>query len=163
MHYLIVEHPFSLPSVALSISCGCYLLQCALAALALRVVFYSFRAWAVVRGDFPESEKAEDIAGAWKEWTFAQAFRECFSGFSQHKAHMNLWLDALIVFSELATYPVLLRYGYLATIGGWLALRTAGNWGGWKVSRTSFNRFLLNNILELAIAYFWLVRFVQPT
>ena len=64
-------------------------------------------------------------------------------------------------FCELATYPVLLRLGYLPVIGGWLALKTAGSWGGWSISRTSFNRFLLNNILELAISYFWLARYVN--
>ncbi len=119
------------------------------------MVVFAFRALAVTRGDFPDSEKEPE-----KEWTFLKAFWECFKGFSQSKAHADLWLNALIGFAELAAYPVLLKTGYLTTIGGWLALKTAGNWSGWKVSRTSFNRFLLSNLLELAIAYFWLTRYV---
>jgi hypothetical protein len=162
---LLIKEQFSLPNWTLSIPVWCYLLQCAIATLVLRIIFFTFRAWAVMRGDFPDSEKGPDKGKPepGKEWSFTRAFWECFSGFSSSKAHADLWLNAFIGFAELATYPVLLRLGYLATIGGWLALKTAGSWGGWKVSRTSFNRFLLNNILELAIAYFWLLRYVQQT
>jgi hypothetical protein len=141
----------------------CYLLQCVFGTLVLRVIFFTFRAWAVQRGDFPDSVK-EDGRGEpepGKGWPFRRAFWECFNGFSQSKAHADLWLNALIGFAELAAYPVFMKLGYMTAIAGWLAVKTAGSWGGWKVSRTSFNRFLLNNILTLAIAYFWLTRFAQ--
>ena len=151
------EHPFTLPTYTFSIPVWCYLLQCLLGTLVLRVIFFTFRAWAVQRGDFPDSDKED----SWKNWSFKRAFWECFNGFSQDKAHADLWLNAFIGFAELAAYPVFMKLGYMTAIAGWLAVKTAGSWGGWKVSRTSFNRFLLNNILELAIAYFWLVRFVQ--
>jgi hypothetical protein len=126
------------------------------------VIFFMFRAWAVQRGDFPDSENSETKhPQPGLGWPYWKAFRVCFNGFSQSKAHADLWLNAIIGFFELAAYPVLLKLGYMTIIGGWLAVKTAGSWGGWKVSRTSFNRFLLNNILELAIAYLWLTRFVQ--
>jgi hypothetical protein len=32
---------------------------------------------------------------------------------------------------------------------------------GWQASRTSFNRFLLFNLLNLVVSYFWLSHFVQ--
>jgi hypothetical protein len=140
------EHPFTIPIYTFSIPVWCYLLQCVLGTLVLRIIFFTFRAWAVQRGDFPDSEKEIE----WKDWSFGRAFGECFKGFS-----------ALIGFAELAAYPVFIKLGYLTAIAGWLAVKTAGAWGGWKVSRTSFNRFLLNNILELAIAFLWLTRYVQ--
>ncbi len=86
----------------------CYLLQCAIATLLLRVIFFAFRATAVVRGDFPGSdpEPGKDSHEPGKDWTFWRAFWECFSGFSQSKAHADLWLNALIGFCELVAYPV---------------------------------------------------------
>jgi hypothetical protein len=117
-----------------------------------------------MRGDFPDSEKKPDekfMEQPGKGWSFWRAFWECFKGFSQYKAHADLWLNALIGFCELAAYPVLLKTDSYPIIGGWLVIRTAGSWGGWSVSRTSYNRYLLNIILELALAFFWLSSFVQ--
>jgi hypothetical protein len=153
---------FSLPCWSLSVPFWCYLLQCLIATILLRVIFFAFRAAAVIRGDFPGSDPEPDKPNEpGKGWTFRHAFWECFIGFSQSKAHADLGLNAIIGFFELAAYPILFGTGYIAVVGGWLVLKTAGNWGGWTVSRTSFNRFLLNNILELAISYFWLMRYIH--
>jgi hypothetical protein len=132
----------------------------------LRVVFFLFRARAVQLGDFPDSESNNIFQGIkfhepGEAWPFWHAFWECFKGFGANKAHADLWLNFFIGFAELAAYPILMKTGFLSTIAAWLALRTAGSWSGWRVSRTSFNRFLFNNICELAIAYFLLTRFVQ--
>lgn len=145
-----------LPLYQLSIPRLVYLLYCALATVGLRCVFFAFRACAVTRGDFPGSERQPGVG-----WTFRKAFWECFVGFSEHRAHADLWLNAAIGFCELAAYPVLLKTENFSIIGGWLVIRTAGNWSGWSVSRTSFNRYLLNIIFELALAYFWLSNYVQ--
>jgi hypothetical protein len=157
--------PFALPHWYLSIPVMCYLVFCIIGTIALRALFFMFRAWAVQRGDFPGSKSNSDKEDVHIEpgegWPFWQAFWECFKGSSKHKAHADLWLNAFIGFAELAAYPVLLKTGYLTVIGGWLLVKTAGSWGGWKISRTSFNRFLLNNISELAIAYLLLTRYVQ--
>jgi hypothetical protein len=145
-----------LPPWQLLIPACSYLLLCAFATVGLRCLFSAFRACAIMRGDFPDSDKEPG-----KDWHFWQAFWESFKGFSQSKAHADLWLNAFIGFFELAAYPILLKTETYSIIGGWLIIRTAGNWGGWSVSRTSYNRYLLNIILELAIAYFWLARYVQ--
>ena len=130
-----------------------YVLQCVLATILLRMIFFAFRAAAVVRGDFPGSDpEGERPREPGREWSYWRAFWECFYGFGHSRAHADLWLNAFIGFWELAAYPILLKTGRFEIIGGWLLLKTAGAWGGWKVSRTSFNRFLLNNLLELAIA-----------
>jgi hypothetical protein len=157
---------FDLPDWYLSIPLLCYLSLCVVGSISLRAVFFTFRAWAVRRGDFPDSASNSQKEGAGSPepgegWPFWQAFWECFKGFSEYKAHADLWLNGLIGFAELAAYPVLMKTGYLTAIGGWLLLKTAGSWSGWKVSRTSFNRFLLNNICELGIAYLLLTRYVQ--
>jgi hypothetical protein len=145
---------FALPDWYLSVPVTYYLLLCIVGTIALRAVFFTFRAWAVQRGDFPDSaSNSRRDAGVSPElgegWPFWRAFWECFKGFSTQKAHADLWLNGLIGFAELVAYPVLLKTGYLTVIGGWVLLKTAGSWSGWRVSRTSFNRFLLNNICEL--------------
>ena len=151
-----MRNDLALPTWGLTTAGWAYLLQCAGFALVVRLIFSVFRAMAVRRGDFPESEKEPG-----KNWGPVRAFWECFKGFSKSKAHADLWLHWLIWFAELAAYPVLIKMGYFSTIGGWLALKTAGGWSGWKVSRTSFNRFLLANLMVLAVAFFWLSHYVQ--
>jgi len=140
----------------LSLGVPCYLILCAFLALLLRIVVCVFRAWAIQRGDFPDSENEPG-----RGWPFHLAFWECFKGFSRNTAHVDLWLSAVIGFAELAAYPVLLRLGHWSLIGAWLALKTSGQWGGWRVSRTSFNRFLLSNLLNLGLSFFWLARYVS--
>ena len=131
-------------------------MQCVIATVLIRIFIFLFRARAVVTGDFPGSDKGAHGKG----WTFLHAFSECFKGFGRIPAHADLWLNALIGFFDLAAYPVLLKTGHLEVIGAWLAVRTAGAWGGWGSSRTSFNRFLLSNLLELFISYVWLTHYV---
>jgi hypothetical protein len=55
-------------------------------------------------------------------------------------------------FLELAIYPVLINIGYYAVVGGWVGIKTAGSWMGYSQSRTSFNRFLLFNIITVLAA-----------
>jgi hypothetical protein len=146
----------NLPCWTLSVPTWCYLFQCAVSTVLIRIFIFLFRARAVVIGDFPSSDKEPG-----KGWTFWRAYWECFKGFGGIPAHADLWLNALIGFFDLAAYPVLFKNGRLDVIGAWLAVRTAGAWGGWQSSRTSFNRFLLSNLLELFISYFWLSRYVS--
>src|SRR5260370_31972568 len=95
---------FSLPTWTLVTPLWCYLLWCAIATLVVRIIVFGFRALAVIRGDFPDS-----CTEPGKGWPFARAFWECFKGFSNSKAHADLWLNSLIGFAGLAAYPVLLK------------------------------------------------------
>jgi hypothetical protein len=72
----------------------------------------------------------------------------------------DYWLNFFIGVAELCAYPVLIASGQVEVIGGWVAIKTAGQWQAWQKCRTSFNRFLLGNILILAISYLWLQHFV---
>ncbi|HXW57066.1 MAG TPA: hypothetical protein VEJ67_15060 [Candidatus Cybelea sp.] len=153
-----------IPAWQLTIGWGWYLLLCALTSVILRVVIFLLRACAVVRGDFPDGEREpgkEHLHQSGKGWTFRRAFWECFKGFGKYKAHADLWLNWIIGFVELAAYPVLIRTEAYTIIGGWLLIRAAGAWGGWSISRTSYNRHLFNILLELTLAYFWLSRYVE--
>lgn len=140
----------------LSICMSEYLIYCAAFTIFLRVVSCWFRAHAVIRGDFPNSDTEPGT-----DLLFWEAFKECFYGFRRSKAHADFWTNAMLGFAELFAYPILLKLDDVAILGGWLAIRTAFSWSGWSVSRTSFNRFLLINVAEIAIAYFWLSQFIQ--
>jgi hypothetical protein len=121
-------------------------------------VFHSLlRARAVQKGDFPHDKGREQaiIKDYWK------AFGYCFWGYNDFREHSDLWIPAGIGVIELAAYPVLLILGQVVIIGGWIGIKTAGGWMGWHASRTSFNRFLLFNLLNLLVSYFWLSHYVQ--
>lgn len=144
---------YPLPCWTLSVPFwSCYLLWCVFYTLVLRVIFCGFRAAAMARNEFYAQDPRP-----WKWWA---ALLQCNYGFG-HKEHADFWLNGLVGLGELLAYPVLLETGYFGVIGAWLGIKTAGSFSGWKHSRTSFNRFLLNIILELAIAYFCLARFVH--
>jgi hypothetical protein len=113
------------------------------------------RALAVQRGDFPDSNESNTIEKFWP------AFKICFHGFKMSKEHSDLWLPFLIGFAELFAFPIFLKLDAYSILGGWLVLKTAGGWLGWRASKTSFNRFLVVNITNLAVSYFWLVRYID--
>lgn len=142
----------------LTIGWPCYIICCLLAALGLRLLHSFWRALAVQKGDFPHDRDREAFVVI-KE--FGRAFRYCFWGNNECKEHSDLWLPFFIGAFELAAYPILLALGQLVVIGGWLGIKTAGGWLGWQASRTSFNRFLLFNLFNLALSYFWLSHYVQ--
>ena len=126
--------------------------------LAFRVAHSLLRARAIQIGDFPHEKDREHEAVIKNYW---KAFWLCFRGYNEHKEHSDQWIPAGIGLIELAAYPVLLVLGQIVIIGGWIGIKTAGGWMGWHASRTSFNRFLLFNLLNLVVAYFWLSHFVQ--
>ena len=104
------------------------------------------RAFAAVRGDYPGSNRHN------RPKTLREAFWLCLNGYNRYKEHSDLWIPTAIGFFELLIYPVLLVLGNYAVIGGWIGVKTAGGWAGYAQSRTSFNRFLLWNILTMLAA-----------
>jgi hypothetical protein len=130
-----------------------YFLFCVIFALLLRLLHSAWRAFAVERGDFPDAKESNT-----KKWP--EAFKLCLGGVNKFKEHSDLWIPTFIGFLELAIYPVLLVLGQYTIVGGWILIKTAGSWTGYKESRTSFNRFLLFNIFALLLAY-WLSYYIQ--
>jgi hypothetical protein len=96
-----------------------------------------------------------------RKWTYWQAFGVCLYGFYRDKRHHDLLIPFFITFVELIVYPVLLQLGYFLVVGAWLALKTSGQWSGWRISRTSFNRFLFSNLFHLGYAFLFLRHFVH--
>ena len=139
----------------LSISWWSYLIDyCLPIAITLRIAHSWLRALAVRRCDFPGADRTNTIRSRWI------AFVLCLVGFNRFKEHSDLWIPTAIGLFELAIYPVLLSLGSYVIIGGWIGIKTAGGWTGYSHSRTSFNRFLLFNILTLLVA-FWLSPFIE--
>jgi hypothetical protein len=134
----------------LTISKTQYALLCLAAAVGMRLFICLLKARAIQGGEADQGQR----------WRFWHAYWVAFRGFGGGKIE-DLWLPLLIGFSELVAYPVLLKTGQLLVIGGWVGIKTAGSWGAWQTSRTSYNRFLVANILNLAISYFWLSRYVS--
>lgn len=119
-----------------------YFLYCALITIGVRVVICVFKALSIQGG------------------TFMCRFFEAFGGLSAQADVADYWLTALIGFCEAASYPVLIFLNQGVMIGGWLAIKTAGQWRVWETSRTTFNRFLFGNLIVLAASLFWLLRYV---
>lgn len=134
-----------------------YLIYSAGLAFVFRLLHSLWRASAAARGDFPHDRKQKQVVipPYWK------AFWYCFKGFNEFKEHSDLWIPFFIGVIELTVYPVLLVLGQILIIGGWLGIKTAGGWMGWQASRTSFNRFLLFNLLNLLVSYLWLFHFIH--
>lgn len=129
-------------------------------ALLIRVVLSFFKVLAMQdsREHLPNPCKPDPYA----KYNFCQLFCVIFRGKRNREANpSDYWLGFLIGVAELAAYPVLFQLKLLTVVGGWLALKTAGQWGVWGKSRTAFNRFLFGNLMNVAVSYFWLSRFVK--
>jgi len=135
----------------------CYIAVAVLLAIAMRLLMAYFRALAVVRRDYPEAGPENMIYGRWL------AFQEIVWSRTLMKEHADLWLPFLIGLAEFLAYPILIRLDAYVLIGGWLAIKSAGNWGGWRISRTSYNRFLVANISNVFISYWLAHLFVEKT
>jgi len=87
--------------------------------------------------------------------------RVAFLGFAGPQEIRDYWIPTFIGFSELLVYPMLINSDRLAVLGGWLAIKTAGQWRVWATSRNAFNRFLLGNLLVLWISIFLLLQILD--
>jgi hypothetical protein len=131
-----------------------YLLYCFLASLMLRFIVCLFKARGIQgREHLTKDGDKNEYREFWKAYLIA--FRGVGGGRIE-----DLWLPYLLGVCELAAYPVLFAFDRFEIVGGWLVLKVAGSWRVWEDLRTPFNRFLFLNVLNLAIAYFWLYRYV---
>jgi hypothetical protein len=134
----------------LTLSLFFYLAYCIVAALVLRAVGSIFRALAVQKGDFPhEKDESHSIIA-----NFGTAFWYSFSSCNPFKHHRDLWIPFVINVIEFAAYPVLFALNRLEIVGAWIALKATGQWAGWRLSRTSFNRFLLLTLVTVLVAFY---------
>ncbi len=130
-----------------------YLVVCATLAIMVRIVHCIIKAWDVGAKDQEDNKHLADLS-------FGKRFKLAFYGFDKDKL-ADLWLGTIIGFAEISFYPVLIFTNNLSAIGGWLAIKTAGGWNVWHEQPRSFNRFLVANLVNLSIAYFLMVNWVQ--
>ena len=128
-----------------------YLAICALITIMVRVVHCIIKAWSTGAG-----EHGEDLA----KLPFGKRFGAALHGFKKNKL-ADHWLGPIIGFAEISSYPVLIFTNNLSIIGGWLVIKTAGQWNLWKEHPRAFNRFLITNLINLAIAYFLVIKLIQ--
>ncbi len=128
-----------------------YFTICALIAIMVRVVHCIIKAWSTGGG-----EHGEDLA----KWPFVKRFAGALCGFGKNKL-ADHWLGTIIGFAEISFYPVLIFTNNLSAIGAWFAIKTAGGWNLWKEHPRAFNRFLITNLINLAIAYFFTIKLIQ--
>ena len=138
---------------ALEIHGGLFLLVCFGCVLITRAVQCSMKAFTMkqLQGEHGDNY----VTKSWLE-----RWRVAFRGFEDEKV-ADYWLGAVIGFAELASYPVLIVTANLTVIGGWLAIKTASGWKTWSDKPTTFNRFLILNLINLGFAFFLLARWVK--
>jgi hypothetical protein len=136
-----------------------YWLICVLLAISVRVVHCFIKALSV--GEYTDNDEKNKKLKAVAEWPFKKRFGHLLWGFDKENAIADNWLGAIIGFAEISFYPVLIFTNNLAAIGGWLVIKTAGQWKMWQDSPMDFNRFLVTNLINLAIAYFITAKWIQ--
>lgn len=81
--------------------------------------------------------------------SFLEIWKRCFKGWGDSKKTDDFLISSILGAFELIAYPFLIYSGNVQYIGGWIAIKTSGHWGEWGKDRTSFNRFLLGNVLVI--------------
>ena len=154
--------------INLNVSFGWYLLWGIGLSLIVRLILCFWRAWmpkTAVGEEREEGVKEED-----KEWygtNYCKRWLISLKGFGEPfridvRNEGDYWLPYLVGVAELLAYPILFRFDQVGVIGGWIALKTVGNWGVWRKRRNSFYNFLWGNILTIGFSYFLMIRFIDP-
>lgn len=73
----------------------------------------------------------------------------------------DYWYNVILGTFELAIYPVLMRVGAWAVIGVWIGFKTIAQWNVWSNDRSTFNLFLLTNVILVLISFFALMPMVE--
>jgi hypothetical protein len=153
---ILVETTFN-SGWRITIPAGRYFLYCTLATLIARAVLSIFKALAIGVSEHLDQEQD----GGDAQQSFRYRYWIAIAGFAGHKNIRDYWLPAIIGFCEAVSYPLLIFLNQGVIIGGWIAIKTAGQWKTWQTSRTAFNRFLVGNLLIVALSFFWLLRYIS--
>jgi len=146
--------------INLNISWYMYLLWSFVLSLMVRAILCVWRAW------LPKAEEAAKN-GEWDKIKYWKRYLASGKGFGKTfgidvREQGDYWLSYLIGVAELLAYPILFRFDQVGAIGGWIALKTVGNWGVWQKRRNAFLNLLWGNILIIVGSYFWMTRFIDP-
>lgn len=131
-----------------------------LAALILRILFALIKAIRVpfdtepeIGGETPTAVRISYFKAVW----------QIVRGISPKHSPVgsDYWYTFLIGLFELAVYPVLIACEAWAILGAWMGLKTVAQWGVWANDRSTFNLFLIGNLMVLMAAFFVLLPFVD--
>jgi hypothetical protein len=73
----------------------------------------------------------------------------------------DYWYTFVLGSFEMSAYPILIATHSWTVIGAWIGLKTVAQWSTWTSDRSTFNLFLIGNLLVFSLAYFALVRMVK--
>lgn len=79
----------------------------------------------------------------------------------EHILTGDFWFPMFIGLIELSIFPVLMVTQNWTFIGAWLAFKVLPHWKAWTEDRTTFNRFLLAQGLQLIYAAMILTKFIH--
>ena len=127
-----------------------YWLLAGILTLIIRSALTLFKAFAIDNGEVDDTSNKNK---EWKGLGIAKAFKHSFLSNGNDIRIDDYWLPAIIGYSELIVFPILMAKGWVVGIGAWIAIKTASSWGGWQKTRTAYNRFLLGNILPLIASF----------
>ncbi len=125
---------------------GClplYIIACFFSMLLIRLIISSLKAWSLLN-------EGGIICHHRSYWNLFWSF------FFSHKRNPDIsdcWLPAIIGFSELFVYPIVISINGWIIIGAWIGLKTASLFGRWQMNRTAYNFFLLGNILSIVFSF----------
>ena len=111
------------------------------------------------RAVMPKGEVEEDEDEKWKEKKPRERYWIAFKGWDWKSG--DRWLPYFVGLAELLAYPILFHFEQVTVIGGWIALKTAGNWAVWQKRRPAFYSFLLGNIVIIFVSYFFMTKFID--
>ena len=74
-------------------------------------------------------------------------------------------LSLLLGILERAIYMGAFLMGNLTLVGGWLVLKAAAGWGGWRKEGGMYNIFLIGNSLSIIFGFLgaWIAKGSLPT
>jgi hypothetical protein len=131
----------------------CYFISALSASLVIRLILCLFRA-GMPKGGSDDEEKE------WREKTFGERYCIAFGGCDFKTG--DRWLPYILGVAEFVAYPILFHFQQVTVIGGWIALKTAGNWAVWRKNRPSFYNFLFGNILAIFVSYIFMTSLINP-
>jgi hypothetical protein len=126
-----------------------YISYCVIASIIVRLVVSYFKAWAIYSG-IMANILSVGCLDRLKYW--AKLYWHCIEGYTGEEKHRDYCSPCFLGLMELALYPVALFIGQPLLIGGWLGVKTAGQFHLWHESRNAFNRFLIGNLLVVVLA-----------
>lgn len=130
-----------------------YLITALVFSVIVRFILCHFKARAVQQG---EANYKDEIKGIWYDFRripYRTIFQALFFNRGGDLHIDDYYLPTLVGLSELFIFPILMNSHKWSYIGSWLLIKTAGQWGMWQKSRTTYNRFLFGSILSLFFSY----------